>query len=142
MTEVKQGRPFKAIQKTTTPPKNNRYYSVREAVDLIGLSRKTIEANLRRGRIRGKLMGEGWRIYRDEIFDNSGYTYFFDCPDAIWGEKYLTPLECGRLSGRKKSLLEGEIIAIAHNMESSLYRCEKDAVDGNKREICIYDAEI
>lgn len=63
-----RGRPKKPIVKTNVPPENGVYYTVREAVDLLGLHRRTIEARLRDGTIKGKLIGCTWRIYKDELY--------------------------------------------------------------------------
>lgn len=65
---MKRGRPFKDIPKTTTPPENGDYYTIAEAVGILGLHRHTLQAWLRTGRIKGKLIGRTWRIYRDELF--------------------------------------------------------------------------
>lgn len=64
---MKRGRPVKDIQKTSIPPKNNTYYTVSEAADLLGLHRHTLQARLRDGTIKGKLIGNSWRIYRSEL---------------------------------------------------------------------------
>lgn len=65
---MKRGRPFKDVPKTTTPPKNGTYYTVTEAVELLGLHRHTIQARLRDGSIRGKLTGNTWKIYKDALY--------------------------------------------------------------------------
>lgn len=64
-----RGRPRKQIIKTTTPPTHADYYTVKEAVEILGLHRRTIEARLRDGTIKGKLIGRTWRIYKDELFE-------------------------------------------------------------------------
>lgn len=136
---ARRGRPFKAIQKTTTPPENNRYYTIDEASKLLGLHRHTLQARLRDKTIKGKLIGREWRIYRDELFDNSSYIYFFDCLDGYFGEKYLTPCEIDRMENHSQepvSLKEGQIIEIARNLEAVLYRCKDTS---GTDEVCIYD---
>lgn len=65
---MKRGRPFKEIPKTTTPPKNGEYYTIPEAVEILGLHRHTLQSWLRTGRIKGKLMGTKWRIYKNELY--------------------------------------------------------------------------
>lgn len=134
------GRPKAIIKKTTTPPTNNRYYTISEAVQLLGVHRHTLQDRLRKGEIRGKLIGRTWRIYRDELFDNSPYLYYFDCTDAVFGDKYLTPqdideLENNKEHGQGEALPEGSIIAIARNIEATLHRCNSD----KSNEVCIYD---
>lgn len=66
-----RGRPVKAITKTSTPPKNDTYYTVTEACQLLGIHRRTLQARLRDGTIKGKLIGREWRIYKNEIFEGS-----------------------------------------------------------------------
>ena len=135
----KRGRPFKAVPMTTTPPENNRYYTIEEAVRLLGLHRHTLQARMREGAIKGKLIGSTWRIYRDELFDNSEYVYFFDCMDADFGDKYLTSSEINELSsGKREPLPEGQIIELARNLEATLYRYQKN---DQTRGVCIYDCE-
>ncbi len=65
---MKRGRPIKEITKTTTPPKNGKYYTVSEAVEILGLHRHTIQARLRDGSIKGKLTGNTWKIYKDALY--------------------------------------------------------------------------
>ena len=63
------GRPRKILnQSTTTPPANGIYYTVTEAAELLGIHRHTIQARLRDGTIKGKLMGNQWRIYKNELY--------------------------------------------------------------------------
>jgi excisionase family DNA binding protein len=62
------GRPRKAIPKTTTPPANSRYYTIAELEQITGLHRHTLQARLRDGTIKGKLIGRTWRIYPDELY--------------------------------------------------------------------------
>ena len=71
---MKRGRPVKDIPKTTTPPKNSIYYTVTEAVELLGLHRHTIQARLRDGSIRGKLTGNTWKIYKDALYTEGDAT--------------------------------------------------------------------
>ena len=65
---MKRGRPFKDIPKTTTPPENGDYYTIAEAVEILGLHKHTLHAWLRTGRIKGKLIGRTWRIYKNELY--------------------------------------------------------------------------
>lgn len=132
------GRPKKEITKTTTPPENSRYYTISEAVRLLGVHRHTLQARLREGSLRGKLIGRTWRIYRDELFDNSNYLYRFEDDQDIFGDRYLTPAEIDAIDNHKEHgdpLSEGDIIAIARNLEVTLYRCNSDM----SHEVCIYD---
>lgn len=136
---AKRGRPVKEVPMTTTPPKHTNYYTIAEAVSLLGISKHTLQARLRDKTLKGKLIGREWRIYRDELFDNSSYYYYFDCMDENFGEKYLTPYEIDAIENHHKHpdpLFEGEIVAIARNLEAVLYRCkEKDGT----QEVCVYD---
>ena len=135
---AKRGRPVKEIPMTTTPPEHINYYTVSEASQLIGLHKHTLQARLRDGSIKGKHIGRTWRIYRDELFDNRSYLYYFDCEDGIFGEQYLTPYEIDAIENHHKHpdpLFEGEIINIARNLEAVLYRYNSDKTN----EVCIYD---
>lgn len=133
------GRPRKDNLKTTTPPENPRYYTISEAAELLAVHRHTLQARLREGKIKGKLIGRTWRIYRDELFDNTTHLYYFDCNDATYGEKYLTPSQCNQLAnGTDEPLTEGAIIALAKNLEATLYRCNSD----KSQQVMIYDCEI
>ena len=129
------GRPTKEIKKTTTPPKHVHYYTISEAADLLGVHRHTLQDRLRKGTIKGKLIGRSWRIYRDEIFDNSTHLYFFDCNDAVFGNKYLTPGECNQLENDKnETIKEAEIIELAKKLDATLYRYDCDQKNG----VCIF----
>lgn len=70
MNEVKRerGRPFKTIEKTSVPPENEHYYTISEAASILGLHRHTLQARLRDGTIKGKLIGRSWRIYKSELY--------------------------------------------------------------------------
>ena len=132
------GRPPVEIKKTTTPPANNAYYTIAEAVKLLHVHRQTLHDRLRKGTIKGKLMGRTWRIYRDELFDNSSYLYFFDCMDAAYADRYLTPSQIDEITNGKKHgdpLKEEQIIKIAQNLEATLYRYDHERT----HEVCVYD---
>lgn len=132
------GRPKKEITKTTTPPKHVNYYTITEASNILGVHRHTLQSRLRDGTLKGKLIGKTWRIYRDELFDNSTYLYYFEGEDAIFGDKYLTPSEIDEIDNHKKkgdNLREGDIIAIARNLEVTLYRCDRN----KQNQVCVYD---
>ena len=121
------GRPEKEITKTTTPPECNRYYTIREAVELLGVHRHTLQTKLRKKKLSGKLIGRTWRIYRDELFDNSTHLYYFICNNATYGEKYLTPSQCNRLANESDlPMKEGDIIDLAEKLEAVLYRYDSD----------------
>lgn len=65
----KRGRPRKdELLKTDTPPENGIYYTITEAVKLTGLHRHTLQARLRDGTLKGKLIGNTWRIYKNELY--------------------------------------------------------------------------
>lgn len=132
------GRPKVEIKKTTTPPMNPRYYTIAEAVTLLHVHRQTLHDRLRKGTLKGKLIGRTWRIYRDELFDNSSYIYFFDCMDENYGEKYLTPSQIDEIKNHKKHgdpMTEGDIIKIARDLEATLYRYDQSRTHS----VCIYD---
>ena len=132
------GRPKVEIKKTTTPPMNNRYYTISEAVALLHIHRQTLHDRLRKGTLKGKLIGRTWRIYRDELFDNSSYIYYFDCLDENFGEKYLTPSQIDEIENHKTHgdpLTEGQIITIARNLEATLYRYDQTQTHS----VCVYD---
>ena len=65
-----QGRPRKEIIKTDTPPVNGKYYTIAEVVNLTGLHRHTIQARCRDGSIKAKLIGNTWRIYPSELYED------------------------------------------------------------------------
>lgn len=69
----KRGRPFKdmSVYKTSTPPQNGVYYTVPEAVELLGVHRNTLQARLKDGTLRAKKIGTEWRIYRDTLYTES-----------------------------------------------------------------------
>ncbi len=69
--------------------------------------------------------------------------YFFDCPDAIIGERYLTAREITDIiKGAAAPVMhESEIIRAAANYEADLYRAEKDRAGEPTKETCIYSAE-
>lgn len=136
MTKHAGGRPRKEFSKTTTPPAHVSYYTISEAAALLGVHRHTLQARLRAGTLKGKLIGRTWRIYRDELFDNSGFLYVFDCMDGVLGDKHLTPADVNQLqNGKAEPLTEGELITIARNYEASLYRCKDNSDTG----LCVYE---
>lgn len=61
-------RPFKEIPKVNTPPENGIYYTVTEVVKLTGLHRHTLQSWLRSGRVKGKLIGCTWHVYKEELY--------------------------------------------------------------------------
>ena len=66
------GRPRKELSGgITQEPANGNYYTVDEAAELLGVHRRTIQARLRDGTIKGKLIGREWRIYKNEIYEGS-----------------------------------------------------------------------
>lgn len=62
------GRPRKQLSGTITQePENGRYYTVDEVVELLGVHRRTVQARLRDGTLKGKKLSGVWRIYKDSI---------------------------------------------------------------------------
>jgi excisionase family DNA binding protein len=71
-TKAKTGRPRKDLKQTiTAAPIHENYYTVTEAAQLLGVHRHTIQARLRDGTIKGKLIGNQWRIYKNELYTNA-----------------------------------------------------------------------
>lgn len=66
----KRGRPFKdlSVYQTSTPPRNGVYYTVAEAVELLGVHRNTLQARLRDGTLKGKQISQEWRIYKSTLY--------------------------------------------------------------------------
>lgn len=73
MSETKHagGRPLKPILKTNLPPGNGIYYTIHEAEDITKLHRNTLERYLQKGRLKGKKVYGTWRIYKEELFEDS-----------------------------------------------------------------------
>lgn len=146
VTQNLGGRPRKDNLSTTTPPVNNRYYTVSEAVELLGVHRHTLQSKLREGIIKGKLIGRNWRIYRDSIFDNSDYLYFFDCDDKKYSDRYWTPYELSKtVSDTKLPMLEGEIIELAKSLGATLYRSSMAAQsrsESSRDSVMIYTSDV
>ena len=65
---MKRGRPFKELPTIDTPPENDAYYTIPEVVKLTGLHRHTLQAYLRDGRLKGKIIGGKWHIYKEELY--------------------------------------------------------------------------
>ena len=65
---MERGRPRKENFVTSVPPRNGNYYTIAEAVELLGVHRHTLQARLRDGTLKGKLIGRTWRIYKDELY--------------------------------------------------------------------------
>lgn len=62
------GRPRKVLFGTITQePENGNYYTVDEAAELLGIHRRTVQARLRDGTLKGKKLSGVWRIYKDSI---------------------------------------------------------------------------
>ena len=62
------GRPRKELSgKITQEPGNGVYYTVDEAAALLGVHRRTVQARLRDGTLRGKKLSGTWRIYKDSL---------------------------------------------------------------------------
>ena len=69
-TTRRRGRPFKemSVYQTNIPPRNGVYYTVAEAVAILGVHRNTLQARLRDGTLRAKRIGAEWRIYKDTFY--------------------------------------------------------------------------
>ena len=65
------GRPRKDLKATNEEPANGIFYTVEEAVQITGLHRRTIQARLRDGSLKGKKLSGVWRIYRDSLFEQN-----------------------------------------------------------------------
>ena len=62
------GRPRKELSGTIKQePQNGNYYTVNEAAELLGIHRRTVQARLRDGTLKGKKLSGVWRIYKDSI---------------------------------------------------------------------------
>ena len=62
------GRPRKNY--TTTEAPQQDFFTVQEAVQLLGLHENTILNRLRDGTMKGKKLGKQWKIYRDSIVND------------------------------------------------------------------------
>lgn len=71
MNKRPQGRPKiytpEKLQ-TTTPPKNGKYYTVPEVVEILGIHRHTLQSLLRNGTLKGKIIGGRWHIYKEALY--------------------------------------------------------------------------
>ena len=138
----KGGRPQKLIKKTTIPPVHVNYYTIAEATALLGVHRHTLQARLRDGRIRGKLIGRSWRIYADELFDNSTHYYYFNCEDDKFGGRLFTASQLNKITNDADTPLpESQIIDLAKSLEAIVYRCNKepDGLYTNEERICNFE---
>lgn len=62
------GRPRKELSGVITQaPENGTYYTVEEAAYLLGVHRRTVQARLRDGTLKGKKLSGVWRIYKDSL---------------------------------------------------------------------------
>ena len=62
------GRPKKTLSGIVTQePTNGIYYTVDEAAALLGVHRRTVQARLRDGTLKGKKLSGTWKIYRDSL---------------------------------------------------------------------------
>ena len=69
------GRPRKQLSGTITQgPENGRYYTVDEVAELLGVHRRTVQARLRDGTLKGKKLSGVWRIYKDSVQGREGDT--------------------------------------------------------------------
>ena len=62
------GRPRKELSGAITQePENGNYYTVDEVAELLGVHRRTVQARLRDGTLKGKKLSGVWRIYKDSL---------------------------------------------------------------------------
>lgn len=62
------GRPRKDLSGAIAQdPANGNYYTVDEAAALLGVHRRTVQARLRDGTLKGKKLSGVWRIYKDSL---------------------------------------------------------------------------
>ena len=62
------GRPRKTLAGSITQdPANGVYYTVDEAAALLGVHRRTVQARLRDGTLRGKKLSGVWKIYKESL---------------------------------------------------------------------------
>ena len=62
------GRPRKKLSRSIAQePANGNYYTVDEAAELLGVHRRTVQARLRDGTLKGKKLSGVWRIYKDSM---------------------------------------------------------------------------
>ena len=62
------GRPRKDLSGgIAQEPENGVYYTVDEAAALLNVHRRTVQARLRDGTLKGKKLSGVWRIYADSL---------------------------------------------------------------------------
>ena len=59
------GRPKKNLQQSTLPEQN--YFTVREVAEMTNSHINTVRARLNDGTLKGKKLGNTWRIYPDSL---------------------------------------------------------------------------
>ena len=69
------GRPKKQLSGIITQdPANGTFFTVDEAAELLGVHRRTVQARLRDGTLKGKKLSGVWRIYKDSVQGREGDT--------------------------------------------------------------------
>ena len=70
----KRGSPQQVSRITGGPPVGDKLLTLLEAAEVLRLSTRTVREYLKRGEIRGKLIGKRWRFRRadlDAFFENA-----------------------------------------------------------------------
>lgn len=62
------GRPRKTVTASDVPMQD--YFTVDEAVKILGVHKHTIQARLRDGTLKGKKLGGVWKIYRASLLND------------------------------------------------------------------------
>jgi excisionase family DNA binding protein len=67
--------------RTEPPPIGERFLTLSEAAEVLRLSTRTVREYLKRGEIRGKIIGKRWRFRREDLdafFENAPPNWDFD----------------------------------------------------------------
>lgn len=70
----KEGHPMTKQGRLESPPLGEKLLTLVEAADVLRLSTRTVREYIKRGEIRGKLIGKRWRFRRadlDAFFENA-----------------------------------------------------------------------
>jgi excisionase family DNA binding protein len=72
-------------QKSEVTPIDDRLLNIREAAEFLGLSTRTVREYVRRGEIKGRIIGKRWRFRRadlDVFFENAPREWDFAGKDS------------------------------------------------------------
>ena len=72
---------MKRENETAAQPIGDRLLTLREAAEVLRLSTRTVREYLKRGEIRGRIIGKRWRFRRadlDAFFENAPPNWDFD----------------------------------------------------------------